>query len=37
MIDNRGYTALIYRSSKISEFQHVLSSFEQVIVNIQGF
>ena len=37
MIDNRGYIALIYRSSKISEFQHFLSGFEQLIINIEGF
>ena len=37
IIDNRGYIALIYRSSKISEFQHFLSGFEQLIINIEGF
>ena len=37
IIDNRGYIALIYRSSKISGFQHFLSGFEQLIINIEGF
>ena len=40
MIDNiRGSIALIYRSlsQNSSEFQHFLSGFEQLLINIEGF
>ena len=40
MIDNiREYIALIYRSpsQKSSDFQHFLSGFEQLLINIEGF
>ena len=40
MIDNiRGCIALIYRSPSQNslEFQHFLSGFEQLLINIEGF
>ena len=40
MIDNiRGRIALIYRSPSQNslEFQHFLSGFEQLLINIEGF